>query len=770
MLSKIRKIFTRKSASTDILRTHILVLILPIITSIAIQLAVVALMHREIRNVGELVAENARINFDNLIENVEKLSKQLSINDNIAMMYSNSIRTNNYNLKDAIHTLHYICESMDDIDDAFVFNNYADVAITTSGRGNGASVVENYYQNTEMDYNRWIKDMKELRQPNVRVVYKKQTKDVAYVEYLYPMAGDSIERYDVNSRDFPAVLVVRINYDKLALSEKTRSKNPHTILFGIDGRGNIIGDNDSANTENSDMILKKCAGKSDFSFKYGGQMYICSRSQKTDWIYVTAVPILEYNKISYVVTVIVFLSSFAVFLLGLKLILNFIRTTYGGIFKMIDGWSGEADASRGGIESLNEYFDRLLEERDMFVKKAGKYDAAEYYIALFKLFSGNRLGKNDPYLAKISNYMSSDKLVALCCKMEDCSQLYIGSKDEQLNNDEKEKDALYIVENVIKELLEKDYAVSSAFIGSNLVFLVGNGNSNVKAFENDLYSALEKYMGFLDAKFAIKAVMSAGKTVRTYNDVYESYLEALEATRYSFILGHSRVIVAEKFDNRNDSYKITKEQRERLGVNLRCGNLVEVIDIIDEMYAYNIENSSLSYEMIKCFLVDVCGMFADMLTDVSSLEKRILECTKIEDTRRIFHECAEKICFTESKKEDSNTRALVSKIESYIGKYYTDDNINVFAVASEFGFSREYISRIFKKYTNTTILDTIHNKRMTLAQQLLADGRNVNDVAHQVGYTNVNVFIRRFKQHTKMTPKEYATKCLAVDLGNDKEK
>ena len=125
--------------------------------------------------------------------------------------------------------------------------------------------------------------------------------------------------------------------------------------------------------------------------------------------------------------------------------------------------------------------------------------------------------------------MNSDKLVAVCCKMEDCSGLYIGSEDERISDYEKEKDALCIIENVVKELLEKDYAVTSAFIGSNLVFLVGNRVA--KSFENDLYSAMEKYMHFLETGFAIKAVMSVGKTVSAYNDVYEFYLEASEAMR-----------------------------------------------------------------------------------------------------------------------------------------------------------------------------------------------------------------------------------------------
>lgn len=132
MFKDIREILTGKSASTAILRTHILVLILPIITSIAVQFAVGSLMQGEIRDAGFLVAENARNNFDNLIKNVEKLSKQLSINDSIAIMYHDGIRTNNYNLKDAIYTLNYICKSTDDIDDIFIYNKNADIAITTN--------------------------------------------------------------------------------------------------------------------------------------------------------------------------------------------------------------------------------------------------------------------------------------------------------------------------------------------------------------------------------------------------------------------------------------------------------------------------------------------------------------------------------------------------------------------------------------------------------------------------------------------------------------
>lgn len=89
--------------SIDIFRTHILVLILPIVTIVLIQFEFVNLMHEEIKNANFLVVENARNNFDNIIENVEKISKQLNMNDNITMMYYDSVHNDSYNLKDSIH-------------------------------------------------------------------------------------------------------------------------------------------------------------------------------------------------------------------------------------------------------------------------------------------------------------------------------------------------------------------------------------------------------------------------------------------------------------------------------------------------------------------------------------------------------------------------------------------------------------------------------------------------------------------------------------------
>lgn len=749
--------------SIDILRTHILVLILPIVTIVLIQFAFVNLMHEEIKNANFLVVENARNNFDNIIENVEKISKQLNMNDNITMMYYDSVHNDSYNLKDSIHALSYISKTTDDVEDIFIYNNRSDVVVTTIGRGDCSSFVESYYRDTDMDLARWKEEMQQLKTETVRIVYTNDKKEVAYVEFLYPMTGNSIEYYNGKQNAFPAILTVRINYKKLLLSEDIQKSNSHTMLFSVDAEGNIVGDRNSM-SENSEYILKKCGDKSEITFTHKGKIYVCKRSKKTDWIYVTYMPARIYNSKSYIVIIITFLSMGLIFLLGIRLIKNFIRTTYGNLVKMSEAIGGQIDkTNKKSIENLMEYFNEILEERNVLLTNIERRKKDESYIALLKLLQGINIEKNNSYLVQLEKNMASDYMAVVSCKIKDSRNLYKGTADEILSGEEKEKDSFKIVENVITELLEKNYAVATAYVDSKLVFLVGNRFDKRQKINVELPLKLEEYASFLEEKFFIKVIFSVGKSVTSYNDVSKSYLDSKEIIRYSLILENSKVIVSDKYSSRNDKYQITQEQRQRLLTNLSCGNLNEVIDAIDEMYICNIKSRYLSYEMIKCFLVDLLEIFSEVSNDTDDLTKKILVCSEIEETRKIFHNYAEKICSEKSQKEDITMKNLVEKIEKYIDKYYTDNNINVFGIANEFGFSREYISRIFKKYTNTTVLEAIHSRRMILAKELLEEGMSVNDVAKQTGYTNSNVFIRRFKQYMNVTPKEYAMRYENID-------
>ena len=93
-------------------------------------------------------------------------------------------------------------------------------------------------------------------------------------------------------------------------------------------------------------------------------------------------------------------------------------------------------------------------------------------------------------------------------------------------------------------------------------------------------------------------------------------------------------------------------------------------------------------------------------------------------------------------------------LQQYLDAHYTEIN-SVSEVAEHFFYSREYVSRLFKKYYDTTILDYIHKLRISKSRALIAEGMPIIDVCYAVGFSSLSTFIRTFRTATDMTPSEY---------------
>ena len=102
---------------------------------------------------------------------------------------------------------------------------------------------------------------------------------------------------------------------------------------------------------------------------------------------------------------------------------------------------------------------------------------------------------------------------------------------------------------------------------------------------------------------------------------------------------------------------------------------------------------------------------------------------------------------------------LVNKIKEDIKSNYLDSFFSVSTIAEKFSFSADYIGKIFKQSTGTTISSYISEARMEKAMELLRDTEiPINDIATLVGYTNSNYFAKVFKSKHNMTPSSYRTK------------
>ncbi len=97
----------------------------------------------------------------------------------------------------------------------------------------------------------------------------------------------------------------------------------------------------------------------------------------------------------------------------------------------------------------------------------------------------------------------------------------------------------------------------------------------------------------------------------------------------------------------------------------------------------------------------------------------------------------------------------INNIIRYINTHYAD-KLSTASIADAFGFSLSYFCRYFKSVTGTTVLEYINAVRLSHACRLLQQtDLPVGEIAHRVGFSGVNYFVRQFHDCIGCSPLQF---------------
>ena len=96
--------------------------------------------------------------------------------------------------------------------------------------------------------------------------------------------------------------------------------------------------------------------------------------------------------------------------------------------------------------------------------------------------------------------------------------------------------------------------------------------------------------------------------------------------------------------------------------------------------------------------------------------------------------------------------SVADRVIKYIDQNYAEP-ISLRDVAEVFGYSACHLTHTFSQITGTPITAWIIKRRITAAQQLLAESNvNVAAACEAVGFNDLCYFTRQFVRHVGMTP------------------
>lgn len=90
------------------------------------------------------------------------------------------------------------------------------------------------------------------------------------------------------------------------------------------------------------------------------------------------------------------------------------------------------------------------------------------------------------------------------------------------------------------------------------------------------------------------------------------------------------------------------------------------------------------------------------------------------------------------------------------------DQISIGKLAKSFFMSTNTLERRFQEYLGVSPTKYINEKRMALAFQLLERGEKISDVSCQCGFSDISLFIRKFKSEYGLTPNKYKKKTMLL--------
>lgn len=121
--------------------------------------------------------------------------------------------------------------------------------------------------------------------------------------------------------------------------------------------------------------------------------------------------------------------------------------------------------------------------------------------------------------------------------------------------------------------------------------------------------------------------------------------------------------------------------------------------------------------------------------------------------------------FSTGKEKTKSDKNLVNIVEWI--RIHAMDNISVTAIAKQFNYNQDYLSRVFKQKNGINIQKYIHMLKLSKAKDMLTSSNlSIKEIAAIIGISDEKYFMKLFKKYEKVTPTEFRKAYYRVHFNN----
>ena len=298
----------------------------------------------------------------------------------------------------------------------------------------------------------------------------------------------------------------------------------------------------------------------------------------------------------------------------------------------------------------------------------------------------------------------------------------------------------FTVQNILEESLRR---FTKGFVfrdNTNRFVAIFNppDTLSVEAISEQCRENVEKYSRYT-------VFLGLGEEVMAIHQISYSYAQALAALSNSFYTGGNTVY---SYQNMSPIHQTvphySPEKEKELFYCLRSGNLNKASAIVDEIFEETVTTSvPPAPEVVKGYCDDLSFLikrvFSEKLTDeeMEQIERHFMYIknlsSKLKELQGNIKELCRIGCELIQKRHVEDANQVVEQVIQHI-RQNVASNMTVNDYAKLVFLSGSYFANLFKKVTGMTVVQFVTTERMEQAKIMLAQGKQVQEIAQALGY------------------------------------
>ena len=557
------------------------------------------------------------------------------------------------------------------------------------------------------------------------------------------------------------IFVFRLAIDKMLDKIWGYNNNDYLVILNSDGEQLYTIDDSDDNTDileiNKNLSVENTI--LNFKDKYDNTLFFI---KKPELVFAKRIYTSEISKgVGYVnaTLIIVFFVVIIITILLVSVISKKIYIPFSNILNNLKLMVNAGNSDDGEIKLVNNIIKQISLDREQIEKRMQALIPS--YKNKFVISYINNIPFTENELSENMKFLNVD------IEQNDYFIVLIELYYENIEDDDYIKNSAYnemIAEQIMNSVFYKYKFVASQVQPLKYVILVNASSGQA----SEIYNVCEEISDILKNSSQICSCMGISNFAGSRETLSYAYREAEEALNYGIITGKGKIISASSVSFNNKSGIAFSEKINNIIEFALKGNAEKAIIVLNDIRRIIKSNEqNISYNKLQFFIYLLLSKLFELVEDKNYEMKAIFlsknpyedmhSIQNIDELFELFASIINNIIGLLAADGISDNNYYIDNVIKIVDKDFGAD-MCLSVISDRLGVNAAYLSRLFKSHMKVNFIEYLTKVRIEKSKQMLRDNMKIKDIAALLSYSNVEYYIRLFKQQTGITPGEYKKK------------